>query len=126
MPIAHQRHFAADVLAQQLVGIEQVVLVVLLEHADRRRLGQRSEMHRRRIDGGRDVHEAQVAGAARELQVAHVTHQRDVGVVDRERQLRLIVERRRQVLPGCDVRLPAASLGIGAGEQDARRAGRER
>ena len=40
------------------------------------------------------------ADAARELQVAHVAHQRDVGVVDRERQLRLIVERRRQVLPG--------------------------
>jgi hypothetical protein len=48
-------------------------------------------MHRRRIHGGGDVHEAQVADAARELQVADVAHQRDVGVVDGERELGLIV-----------------------------------
>ena len=96
--VAHQRHLAADVLAQQLVGLEQVVFVVLLEHADLRRLGERSEVHRRRIDRGGDVHEAQVAGAARQLQVADVAHQRDVGVVDGERQLGLIVERGGQIL----------------------------
>ena len=33
-----------------------------------------------------------------ELQVADVAHERDVGVVDRDRQLRLIVERRGEVL----------------------------
>ena len=89
---AHQRHVAADVLAQQLVGLEQVVLVVLLEHARARRLGERSEMNGRRIHGRRDVHEAQVADAARKLQFADVAHERDVGVVDGDGQLDLIVE----------------------------------
>ena len=59
-------------------------------------------MHGRGIDGGRDVHEPQVAGAARERQVAHVADQRDVGVVDGDRELGLIVERRRQVLAFAD------------------------
>ena len=55
-------------------------------------------MHGRRIHRGRDVHEPQVADAARQLQVAHVADERDVGVVDGDRELGLIVERRGQVL----------------------------
>ena len=65
---AHERDVAADILAQQLVGLEQVVLVVLLEHADARRLGQRSEVHRRRIDGRGNVHELEVEVAGRQRQ----------------------------------------------------------
>ena len=60
---AHQRDLAADVLAQQLVGLEQVVLVVLLEDADARRLAHRSEVHRGWIDRRGDIHEAQVEAA---------------------------------------------------------------
>jgi hypothetical protein len=98
LPVAHERDFAAHVLAQQLVRFEQVVLVVLFEHLDPCRVGERSKVNGCRVYRRGDVHEAQVAGAARELQVAHVAHQRDVGVVDREGELRLIVEGRRQVL----------------------------
>ena len=50
-------------------------------------------MHRRGIDRGGDVHELEVEGAARQLQRAHVAHEREVRVVDGERQLALIVER---------------------------------
>jgi hypothetical protein len=48
----------------------------------------------RRVDGGGDVHEAELAGAARQAQVADVAHQREVGVVDRDREVDLIVEGR--------------------------------
>ena len=92
---AHQDDVAADVLAQQLVGLEQVVLVVLLEHVHARRLGERPEVHRRRIHRRRDVHEPQVEAAARQLQIADVAHERDVGVVHGDGQLDLVVERRR-------------------------------
>ena len=60
LPRAHERDVAADVLAQQLVGLEQVVLVVLLEDADARRLGERAEVHGRRIHRRGDVHEVQI------------------------------------------------------------------
>ena len=96
----HQRHVAADVLAQQLLGLEQVVLVVLLEDADARRLAERSKMHRRRVHGGGDVHEMQIGRAARERQVANVANEGDVGVVNGDSQLRLIIERRCHGLRG--------------------------
>jgi hypothetical protein len=92
---AHERDVAADILPQQLVRLEQVVLVVLLEDVQARRFGQRSEVHGRRIHRGGDVHESQVEGAARQLQVANVAHEREVRVVDRECQLGLVVQRRR-------------------------------
>ena len=88
---AHQCDLAADVLAQQLFRFEQVVLVVLFEHAERRRLGQRTEVHRGRIDGRGDVHELQVEASGRHPEVSDVAHQRDVGVVDGDRQVGLIV-----------------------------------
>ena len=56
----HERNVAAHVLVQQLLGLEQVVFVILLEHADARGLAERAEMHRRRIHRRRNVHEAKV------------------------------------------------------------------
>ena len=91
---AHERDVAADVLAQQLVGFEEIVFVVLLEDADARRLGQRSEVHRRRIHGRGDVHELQIELARRQHEAAHVAHERDVRVVDGDGELDLIVEGR--------------------------------
>ena len=112
MPHAHERDVAADVLAQQLVGLEQVVFVVLLEHADPPRLGERSEVHGRRIHRRRDVHEAQVEGAARNLDRAHVANEREIRVVDGQARARsdrpawtcpnLRSEARRQPRQGCD------------------------
>ncbi len=89
---ADERDLTTDVLAQQLVGLEQVVLVVLLQHVDARGLGQRSEMHGRRIDGRGNVHELEVEISGRQRQTPHITDERDVGVIDGERQLDLIVE----------------------------------
>jgi hypothetical protein len=91
---AHQRDVAAHVLPQELLGLEQVVLVVLLEHAHARRLAERAEVDGRRVHGGGDVHELEVERASRQLQQADVANERQVGVVDRERQLALVVERR--------------------------------
>jgi hypothetical protein len=116
----HQRDVAADVLAQQLLRFEQVVLVILLEDADARWLGQRAEVNGRRIHGGRDVHEAQIEAAARQLQLAHVAHQRDVGVVNRDGQVDLIVERGRALIgalsracaTGVEVREPRTPAAI--------------
>ena len=90
----HQRDITADVLAQQLVRLEQVVLVVLLEHVHARRLAQRAEVHGCWIDGRGNVHEMQVGGSPSDLQIADVTNERDVGVVDGDGQFDLIVERR--------------------------------
>jgi hypothetical protein len=95
---AHERHLATDVLSEQLVGLEEIVLVVLLQHTDTRRLGERSEMHRRRIDRRRDVHELQIEVPGRQHQTPDVAHERNVRVVDGHRQLHLIVER-GHVLP---------------------------
>ena len=88
-----QRDVAADVLPQQLVRLQQVVLVVLLEHADSVRFGERPEMHGGGIDRGRDVHELQVEGASWQLQRPDIAHESDVRVVDGEGELGLVVER---------------------------------
>src|SRR5262245_24517885 len=45
LPRPYKRDFATDVLSKQLVGLEQVVLVVLFHDADPRGFGQRAEMH---------------------------------------------------------------------------------
>src|SRR5678815_2497747 len=71
---AYERDVAADVLAKQLVGFEQVVLIVLLEDVETSGLGQRADMHRRRVHRGCDVHEPQVERAARQLDVSDVAH----------------------------------------------------
>ena len=101
---SHERDVPADVLPEQLFGIEQVVLVVLLEDAEPRGLGQRSEVHGRRVDGGSDVHEPQVERPTRNPKVPHVADERDVRVVDGQRQADLIV----------DGRLPTVGLFVGS------------
>ena len=76
-------------------GFEQVELVVLLEHAEARRLGQRADVHGCRIHGGRDVEQPQIGDAGGQRDPAHVAHQRDVRVVDGDREVDLILERGR-------------------------------
>ena len=60
---AQQLDVAPDVLVEQAIGIEQVELVVLLEHTQARRFGQGADVHRCGIDGGRDIEEPQVRHA---------------------------------------------------------------
>ena len=101
---ADQRDVAADVLLQQALRVEQIELVVLLEDAEPRGLAQRAEVHRRRVHRRRDVEKPQVQDAIRQRDLAHVAHERDVRVVDRHRQLGLILDRRRDdaVVDRCD------------------------
>jgi hypothetical protein len=91
--LTHQRHVPPDVLAQQLVRLQEVVLVVLFDDVQALRLAEGSKVHRRRVDGGGDVHEAKVRGACRELHASHVANERKVRIVDRQRKVDLIVER---------------------------------
>ena len=86
-----EHHLAADVLAEELLRLEQVVLVVLLEDAHARGVRERAEMHRGRIHGGRDVDEVQVGLARRERELADVANEGETRVVDRDRQVRLVV-----------------------------------
>jgi hypothetical protein len=94
-PRPHQRDVAADVLAQQLLRLEQVVFVVLLRHGEPRRLGQRAEVDRRRVHGRGNVPELEIEPAGRELDVPDVAHEGDARVVHRHPELDLIVQRRR-------------------------------
>ena len=99
LPPAHQRDVTADILAQQLLGFEQVVLVVLLEDPDPSGLRERPEMHGRGIHRGRDVLELEIGHAFGQLNRADVAHEREIRVIDRDGELDLVVER-RQVLAG--------------------------
>ena len=90
------------IFLQQLVRVEQIVLVILLENTQLGRLGERTEMHGRRIDGSGDVHEPQERIPGRQGKLAHVAHEREIRVVDGERKIGLIRER------GCNV--PVGSL----------------
>ena len=105
---AHERHVAADVLAQQLFGLQEIVFVVLFQHAHARRLGERAEMHGRRVDGRSDVHEAQVERALRHVERAHIADQRDIRVVHGHVEIDLIVERGRALGRVARLNQPAA------------------
>ncbi len=49
-------------------------------------------MDRCRIHGGGNVHELEAEGAARHADIANVAHKGDVGIVDRDIEIGLIVE----------------------------------
>ena len=98
---ADQRDIAADVFPQQLLGLEEIVLVVLLEHAHGPWIGEGSKMNRRRIHRRRDVHEAQIEASGAQRDVSRVANEGQIGVVDGQRQVRLIVDGRLVVMCGC-------------------------
>ncbi len=89
---ANQRHLLADVFVEKFCGLEQIVFVVLLDDAELVRVGERAEMHGSRIDGGGDVHELQAKRAGGKHEIADVANQRNVGVVNRDVQLGLIIQ----------------------------------
>src|SRR5439155_7637337 len=94
-PCPHEGDVPTDILPQELLGLEQVVLVVLLEDPHARRRTQRPEMDGRWIHRGGDVHVMQVGYSTSELEVANVPNERDVRVVNGEGQLYLICVCRR-------------------------------
>ena len=71
-PGPHERDVPADILPQELLGLEQVVLVVLFENPDTRRVAQRPEVNGRRIDRRSDVHVVKVGYSASELEIANL------------------------------------------------------
>jgi hypothetical protein len=91
---AQHAHRLADVLLQQLLGREQVVLVVLLEHAQARAAAQRAHLHGLGLDRARDAGELELGPAARERQRAHLAHQAEAAGVDRDRELLALLGRR--------------------------------
>ncbi len=95
LPHSHERDITADVLAQQFVRLDQVVLVVLLEHAHAGRLGQRAEMDSRGIHRRGDVLKREVEHAARQIDLPDVADERDRRVVDGDGELDLVIQRRR-------------------------------
>src|SRR5262249_36209851 len=50
----YQREFLSDVFVEQLLGGEQVVFIILLNHRQRVRRSQRFDMYRRRVNLLRD------------------------------------------------------------------------
>ena len=92
---AHQRHFLAHVLVQQFRRLQQIVFIILFDHAQFVRLRQRPEMHRGRIHGSRNVRKFQAEHPARQRQLPHIPHQRDIRVINGDVQIGLIAERSR-------------------------------
>ncbi len=77
---------------EELRGLEQIVFVVLLDDAELFRIGERAEMDGRGIDGRGDVHELQTKSAVGKQEIADVADQSDVGIVDRDVEIGLIVQ----------------------------------
>ena len=71
-------------------GSSRSVLVVLLDDRQLARLGERSQVHRGRVDGGGDVLEAQVMIAGRQRHPAHVADQGEAAVVHGEAEVLLL------------------------------------
>ena len=94
---ADKRDFAPHVLVQELRRFKQVVFVVLLDNADLVGLVQRAEMDGCGIHGRSNVHELQAQRSGGQRELAHIAHQRDIRVIDRHRQIGLIVQRGRGV-----------------------------
>ncbi len=94
---ANQRDFLADVFVQEFGGFEEIVFVILLDHAQFVRLGQGAEMYRGGIHGSRDVHEFEAESASWQGQLSNVANQRDIGVVDRDGEVGLVVQIRSLV-----------------------------
>src|SRR5579859_40093 len=89
---ANQSDFLADIFVQEFGGFEQVVFVVLLDDAEFVRLAEGAEMDGCGIDGGGDVHELQPERAGGKQKLANVADQSDIGVVNGNGEIGLIVE----------------------------------
>ena len=85
-----------DVLLEELLGRQEVVLVVLLEDAEPGGIRQRLEMDGRRVDLRGDVGELDLAHARGQAHLARVLHQPEVAVVDRDHQVPLALARDRE------------------------------
>ena len=88
--------FLADVFFKKPLGVEQIVLVILLENAQARRAGERPDLHAGGDDLGGHVHEPQFKGARGERRLPLVLHQPEVDVVNGQSDRRLVLDAGRQ------------------------------
>ena len=95
------RDRAVDVLLQQLLGADQVELVVLLEHGGALAVGQRLEHHGGRIDQRGDVGEAHRVASLVEVEVAFLAHDRVAGHGARGPVVGTAPATRRRARRGC-------------------------
>ena len=71
---------------------EEIVFVILFEDAEFFWLIQGTEMDGRGIDGGGDIHEFEAESAVGKREIADVANESNIGIVDGDVQLGLIVE----------------------------------
>jgi len=86
-----EAHRLADVLLHELRARQEVVLVVLLEDPQPRRLGERLQVHGGRVDLRRDLHELDLGRPRGNADFADVLHEAEVAVVDRHHHVALIL-----------------------------------
>src|SRR5260370_39658275 len=77
---------------EELRGLKEVVFVVLFDDAELFGVVQRSEMDSGGIDGCGDIHEFESEGACGKREIADITNESNIGVVDGHVQISLIVE----------------------------------
>src|SRR5713226_4149653 len=94
---AHKGDFLADVLVEELGGLEEVVFVVLLDDAEFLWVGEGAEMHGGRIYGGGDIHQFEAKGATGKRELADVAHEGNIGVVDGDVEIGLVVQAGRLI-----------------------------
>jgi hypothetical protein len=75
-----------DVARQQLLLAHEVELEILLQHLRALGIGERKELHRRRVDERRDVGELDRASPVRDLQLALEADQRKTRELARHRR----------------------------------------
>src|SRR5216684_2385106 len=105
---------------EELRGLKEVVFVVLFDDAELFGVVQRSEMDSGGIDGCGDIHEFESEGACGKREIADITNESNIGVVDSNVQIGLIVEAgglvagggTRRVLFLCCIHLVAVERGI--------------
>src|SRR5260370_22818221 len=77
---------------EELRGLKEVVFVVLFDDAELFGVVPRSEMDSGGIDGCGDIHEFESEGACGKREIADITNESNIGVVDGHVQISLIVE----------------------------------
>ena len=85
--------FATDIFIENFIGVEQVVFVVLFEYAQFFGISNGAEVNRRGHHGRGDVHETELEIAGGKRDVARVTDERDVRVINGDGKVGLIGHR---------------------------------
>src|SRR5216684_5765638 len=105
---------------EKLGRLKKVVFIILLDDTELFGIVQGAEMDSGGIDGRGDVHEFESEGACGKREIADITNESNIGVVDSNVQIGLIVEAgglvagggTRRVLFLCCIHFVAVERGI--------------